>query len=77
MAAVEVTDWDGKGWDSLAGVAARIEERTGERPVIGWEHREVGDRLVHVATINFNSDRCRDSWVHSWVCNAGYVACIV
>lgn len=76
---VEVTDWDGNGWSRfLSDVAPRIAQLDPEWD--GWEfevpHPTRQDRHVWVMSVYFDRDRVRDSWVHGWACDAGYVASV-
>ena len=75
VAAVKLTDWDGIGWDGLTAISARVGGRVDHdrEPVMSGPRK--GER-VPCAVITFDGDAFRDTWVHGWACNAGYVAVI-
>lgn len=73
-ACVVVTDWDGIGWSRLAPVLAQIDKLGGDwRAWEDWTTKPNG-REIAFTRLTFDANRVRDSWVHGWVCDAGYVA---
>ena len=70
-----VADYDERGWDGLAPILAELERR-GAAP--GMADREPfttpKGRTVSRCVITFDGNAVRDTHVHGWACNAGYVA---
>ena len=78
---VTITDWDDRGFgQKFWQIVARI-DAAGAQPdvVIGapiaTAKRKDGTTPV-VAVITFDGNKIRDTWVHGWACDAGYVASI-
>lgn len=76
---VEVTDWDGNGWEPLrSGVLPRLAGLDPSSTCVERvaPHPTRQGRDVRVVSVYFDRDRVRDSWVHGWACDAGYVASV-
>ena len=77
---VQVIDYDDRGIAPLQNVLSRL-NNAGASPVLSI------DVLTHTSArrdgtvprafmVSFDGDRVRDTWVHGWACDAGYVVSI-
>lgn len=77
--AVTFTDWDNVGFGArFWQIVARLETADADPDVvidaaISPATRRDGSRPI-VAVVTFDGNKVRDTWVHGWACDAGYVA---
>lgn len=81
LRAVTVVDWDGIGWgEAFWRLVARLETSDANPRVVLDAPMTVRQRkdgtVPPVAVVSFDGNKVRDTWVHGWACNAGYVASI-
>lgn len=75
---VTVVDWDDIGQVGIDGIAARLKDEgalVGVRQEPAYDVKPLKDgRTRQRWVIDFDGNKVRDTWVHGWACNAGYVA---
>ena len=78
---VTLTDWDGINYGARFWLMVkRITDLGGMPDVsIGYvdnvpRHKDGTRRQV--ARVSFDGNRVRDTWVHGWACDIGYVAAV-
>lgn len=78
--AVTVIDWDDRGQCGIDAIVDRIRAREGAPSVRREPAYNVpalpDGRARQCWVIAFDGNRVRDTWVHGWACDAGYVASI-
>ena len=70
-----VADYDDRGWDGLAPILAELERRSAAPVVADRESiTSPRGRVISQRSVSFDAEAVRDTHVHGWACNAGYVA---
>jgi hypothetical protein len=77
---VTITDWDNIGWANADNLMVKLGERKANASVtydapITTAKRKDGS-VPNVAVITFDGNVVRDTWVHGWAIDSGYVAFI-
>ena len=76
---VTMTDWDDVGFGArFWRIVARLESAGADPDVVidaaMTTARRRDGSVPRVAVVSFDGARVRDTWVHGWACDAGYLA---
>lgn len=78
--AVTITDWDGIGWANVNHLMVRLDDYKASATVefdVPFITRQRKDGThPAVAVVEFDGDAVRDTWVHGWAIDLGYVATV-
>lgn len=78
--AVTLVDWDNIGWGNVNRLMLRLDERKAsatielDAPIVKAKRKD--GTFPAVAVVTFDGDVVRDTWVHGWAIDLGYVASV-
>ena len=78
--AVTLVDWDGIGWGNVNRLMLRLDESHAnatvelDAPIIAARRKD--GSVPSVAVVTFDGNVVRDTWVHGWAIDLGYVASV-
>lgn len=77
---VTVTDWDNIGWNNVNHLMVKLDDYKAsatvefDAPLITAKRKD--GSIPSVAVVTFDGNMVRDTWVHGWAIDLGYVASV-